>query len=112
MNKIVLFIIIFSTSLMADSLNVSKMKNIDNFVKLAKEISFGTHSIKCEFTQQKHLSFISETIISKGVFCYKKENLLRWEYNDPFEYIIVINDSEIFIKDNNSIELHGIQAGF
>jgi outer membrane lipoprotein-sorting protein len=42
---------------------------------------------------------LSEKIISKGHFVFKKENLLRWEYNTPSKYLIVINKDKVIIKD-------------
>ena len=53
------------------------------------------NSIESDFTQEKYLSVMSEKIISKGHFCFKKINMLRWEYNDPYKYIICINKDKI-----------------
>jgi outer membrane lipoprotein-sorting protein len=44
---------------------------------------------------------ISEKIITKGLFYFKKEKKLRWEYTDPYRYIIIINGDKIYIKDEN-----------
>ena len=44
---------------------------------------------------------MEEEIVSKGKFLFKKENSIRWEYKEPFVYLIIINDGEIFIKDEN-----------
>ncbi|MBP8034234.1 MAG: outer membrane lipoprotein carrier protein LolA [Bacteroidia bacterium] len=58
-----------------------------------------TTSIEADFTQEKNLSMLSEKIISKGHFVFKKENLLRWEYVSPSKYLIVINKEKVIIKD-------------
>lgn len=44
---------------------------------------------------------MDEEIVSTGKFMFKKESSIRWEYEDPFVYLIIINDGEIFIKDDN-----------
>jgi outer membrane lipoprotein-sorting protein len=62
-------------------------------------MSKSTISIESDFTQEKNLSVLSEKIISKGHFVFKKENLLRWEYASPSKYLIVINKEKIIIKD-------------
>ena len=62
-------------------------------------MSKATTSIESDFTQEKNLSMLSEKIISKGHFVFKKENLLRWEYNTPSKYLIVINKDKVIIKD-------------
>lgn len=62
-------------------------------------MSKNTNSIESDFTQEKNLSMLSEKIVSKGHFVFKKDNLLRWEYNSPTKYLIVINKDKILIKD-------------
>ncbi len=64
-----------------------------------ESMSKATSSIESDFTQEKNLSMLSEKIISKGHFVFKKENLLRWEYNSPSKYLIVINKDKVIIKD-------------
>ena len=64
-----------------------------------ESMSKSTTSIESDFTQEKNLSMLSEKIISKGHFVFKKENLLRWEYNSPSKYLIVINKEQVVIKD-------------
>ena len=58
-----------------------------------------TNSIKSDFVQEKTLSMLSEKIISKGKFWFKKDNQLRMEYNHPFQYLMIINRDKVFIKD-------------
>lgn len=58
-------------------------------------------SIQSDFIQEKHLSVLSQPIISKGLFNYKKENKLRWEYNTPFTYLVILNNGKILMKDEN-----------
>jgi outer membrane lipoprotein-sorting protein len=73
----------------------------DTFVLKQKieNMSKSTTSIEADFTQEKNLSMLSEKIISKGHFVFKKENLLRWEYTSPSKYLIVINKEKVIIKD-------------
>ena len=58
-----------------------------------------TNSIKSDFQQEKNLSMLSEKIISKGKFWFKKDNLVRMEYNQPFQYLMIINKNNVFVKD-------------
>lgn len=60
-----------------------------------------TESIQSDFTQEKTLSLLSEKINSKGKFWFKKENKVRMEYLQPFQYLMVMNQGEILIKDGN-----------
>jgi len=58
-----------------------------------------TRSIKSEFIQEKNLSMLSEKLVSRGKFWFKKEAQVRMEYTQPFQYLMVINKSEVLIRD-------------
>jgi len=68
------------------------------FVESAKNM----RTIKSEFIQEKYLAYLSSTVISKGKLWYKKENHLRWEYIDPFNYVVLVNGDKVTLKDNNN----------
>lgn len=57
-------------------------------------------TIKSDFVQEKELSMLSEKIVSKGKFWFKRENAVRMEYMQPFQYLMIINGSKIYIKDS------------
>ena len=42
---------------------------------------------------------LSEKITSKGKFWFKKENLVRMEYNQPFQYLMIMNKDNVYVKD-------------
>jgi outer membrane lipoprotein-sorting protein len=56
-------------------------------------------SLKANFTQEKNLLIMDELIQSKGRFVYKTPNSVRWEYQAPYLYLIIINNGKISIKD-------------
>jgi len=58
-----------------------------------------TNTIESTFNQEKSLSVLSEKILSKGKFYFKKKDMLRWEYTDPFKYLIILNNGKILIRD-------------
>ena len=73
-------------------------------------VAIQTNSIKCDFIQEKNMSMISEKITSKGEFWFKKESKVRMEYTQPFQYLIIINQNRIYIKDRlneNTISTKG-----
>jgi len=59
-----------------------------------------TTTIKSDFVQEKELTMLSEKIVSKGKFWFKKENAVRMEYTQPFQYLMIINGGKIYIKDS------------
>ena len=58
-----------------------------------------TLSIKSDFVQEKNLGMLSEKITSKGKFWFKKESQVRMEYNQPYQYLMILNKDKVFIKD-------------
>ncbi|MFY0253890.1 outer membrane lipoprotein carrier protein LolA [Chitinophaga sp. 30R24] len=58
-----------------------------------------TQSIQCDFVQEKNLSMLSDKIVSKGKFWFKKDSKVRMEYQQPSYYLLVINGKDIRIKD-------------
>ncbi|MEO5682574.1 MAG: outer membrane lipoprotein carrier protein LolA [Chitinophagaceae bacterium] len=73
--------------------------DMPKFKELFAAASQRTQSIKADFTQEKNLSLLSEKITSKGKFWFKKDNLVRMEYNQPFQYLVIINKTNVFVKD-------------
>jgi len=56
-------------------------------------------SIKGDINQEKSFAFLTEKLISTGIFIYQKESKLRWEFSDPIEYIILINENSMRLKE-------------
>lgn len=99
----ILSLFICTSILYAQKKDFKEIENIDKAkIELAK-LSKNTTTIQSKFIQEKHLSFLTENIISKGEFYFKSPNQLRWEYSAPFEYIIIFNDKNIIIKDEEKI---------
>jgi outer membrane lipoprotein-sorting protein len=76
-----------------------QLQDIQAFKQQFAAASQKTKSIHSDFVQEKNLSMLSEKIVSKGKFWFKKDNLVRMEYNTPFKYLVVINKSNVLIKD-------------
>ena len=98
---LVLFVLVlFCLSSFSQS-SFKAIKDISLFKSNLAEMTEKTNTIKSDFIQEKNLSFLSEKIISKGLFYFKKENKIRWQYTEPFDYLIIINDDKIYIKDED-----------
>ncbi len=67
----------------------------DEFGMAAKK----TTTIKSDFVQEKNLGMLSEKIISRGKFWFKKDDQVRMEYNQPYQYLLIINKNNVFVKD-------------
>ncbi|MEN8225161.1 MAG: outer membrane lipoprotein carrier protein LolA [Bacteroidota bacterium] len=87
------------------------VKDTDAFRQQMLETSQNTHSISSDFVQLKHLSFLEEDIESTGIFYFKKENQLRWEYTRPFFYLIIFSHDTIMIQDDQKTSHYDAASG-
>ena len=106
----ILSLFIFTGILYAQENDFKEIKDIDKAKTELAKLSENTATIQSKFIQEKHLSFLTENIISKGEFYFKSPNQLRWEYSEPFEYIIVFNDKNIIIKDEDKISTYDTES--
>lgn len=76
------------------------LTDVNDFKTKFTAASQKTNTIKSDFVQEKELSMLSEKIVSKGRFWFKRENAVRMEYTTPFQYLMIINNGKIYIKDS------------
>jgi outer membrane lipoprotein-sorting protein len=113
MNKNILLLIIFQVTILFSVAQEKGFKPVENSSELKKQLNTltaNTQTIQSDFVQEKRLSFLSENIISKGKFAFKNPNLLRWEYAEPINYIIVFNNKNILISDDGKISSFDTQS--
>jgi outer membrane lipoprotein-sorting protein len=56
-------------------------------------------SISGDIEQVKSFAFLNNKLVSKGKFYFQQDNKLRWAFNDPIEYIILINENSMRLKE-------------
>ncbi|MGM0551784.1 MAG: LolA family protein [Bacteroidota bacterium] len=97
---LVLLVLFFLNApiLQAQNFTPAKKQNIQEVLeKLGKQ----ANTLQSEFIQEKHMSFLTEPLISQGSFAFAKPDKLRWAYTTPYHYIIVFNGDNIAINDGN-----------
>jgi outer membrane lipoprotein-sorting protein len=94
----------FSQSIPMDAAGISRLKS------QVKEAARKTNTITSEFSQEKEMGLIAETIRSGGKFYFKKEKMLRWEYLHPYSYLIVIRNDQVSIKDDQKVNRFNVQS--
>lgn len=112
-NIFILFLAITLFSFQTGDGQFTALKDKASFLQGIERMATSTKTIKAEFKQEKYLNILANKIDSKGKIYFKKPNLLRWEYNQPFEYVIILNGKEIIIKDQgnvNSFDIGSSQA--
>jgi outer membrane lipoprotein-sorting protein len=91
------FLLLFGFSAVQAQQQVTDPAGIARMRKGVEEAAARTSTITAAFTQE--MNILEEKIFSSGKFYFKKEKLLRWEYTQPYSYIIVINNEGISIRD-------------
>ncbi len=56
-------------------------------------------SLKTDFVQYKHLSFLSKEIETSGKMYLKSPDLLKWQYTSPYQYSIIFKNNKVYIND-------------
>jgi len=113
MIRFILLLLSFELAIVVSNAQEKGFKPVENSTELKNKLNAltaNTQTIQSDFVQEKHLSFLSENIISKGKFAFKNPNLLRWEYAEPINYIIVFNTKNILISDDGKISSFDTQS--
>ncbi len=76
-----------------------KLNADDPMLTELKSTLAGMESIKGDIKQAKAFAFLTDKLISTGIFIYQKESKLRWEFTEPIEYIILINKNSMRLKE-------------
>lgn len=79
----------------AQSLNDQQVKHE------ISQVAAKMKSMKCDFVQTKQLKMLNDKMVSKGRMYYQQGNKLRWEYESPYRYVFVLNDSKVVLKNSS-----------
>jgi outer membrane lipoprotein-sorting protein len=76
-------------------------KDAEGFKKRFESESKKITSVKSDFVQEKIMTMLTEKIVSRGEFTFKRVDKVRIEYKSPYVYLIIINGNQMFSKDGN-----------
>lgn len=82
----------------------NKVTDVEKLLKTILEASEKTKTVKAYFEQEKNSTVLAEKAISKGIFYFKKPALIKMEYQKPFEYLVLITNGNVTIKEGKNIE--------
>lgn len=96
-----IFFILWSFSSLAQEQKLSTAE-IASFKKEVMQQSEKIKSLKTDFIQYKHLSFLSREIETSGKMVFQVPDLLNWKYTKPYQYSIVFKNGKIHINDQGN----------
>jgi len=94
------FFFIASLSAFAQNSPDQPIADWPSFKKQFATESLRLLSIRCDFTQEKILSALTEKITSTGKFWFKRSNKVRMEYTHPFFYLMIMNGDKMLVRDD------------
>lgn len=96
--KYLLFLSLFllSSSIWAQRV---ELKEADVWLQKISNHTKDIHSLQTDFRQEKVLSFLENAIISEGLFYYAQPEQIRWEYQKPYVYVMIMNKGILTVKD-------------
>ena len=59
------------------------------------------HTMSCSFVQTKHLSLLSDKMVSEGRMYYSQPDRLRWEYTSPYKYLFIFNGNKVYVGNDS-----------
>jgi outer membrane lipoprotein-sorting protein len=70
-----------------------------------------TQTIVSDFVQEKEIGVISEKVVSSGRLHFKKPNRIRWEYLEPFPYLVIIQNGRMAVRDGKETNRLDLSSG-
>lgn len=99
MRNISCLLLLFSCLLLHSQTKMSLQETVE-LKKKVKLLSEQTKTISSDFTQYKHLDFLSNEIVTKGNLVFKAPDLVKWEYVEPFKYSVIFKNESLFVDDD------------
>lgn len=99
MRTTIKYIILILMGLCFINVNAAEMSAQQKKEVIAKinKAASALKTMKCEFTQTKHLSLLSDKMISGGKMYYRQADKLRWEYTSPYSYLFIFNGTKVYV---------------
>lgn len=100
MRSLVLFAsLVIATVSYAQPRGFKEVKNVQTFQQDLFRSNTAVQTISSDFLQTKNMALLAEKIKSRGKFYFKKEDKVRIEYITPYSYLLVMNGTQVMVKD-------------
>jgi len=104
MNNLQIILFFCSMFLVVQAQEFSISKNPQLIQEKIITSNRASESLKAYFVQEKHMSILNKPFISAGHFLYKAPDKVRWEYTEPFSYIVILVNNYVSIKDGSDLQ--------
>jgi outer membrane lipoprotein-sorting protein len=98
------------SSLSTDSDPYTVLKDVAGFKTKLNQKNQTISTLRCDFVQEKSLSFMAQKVLSKGIMMYKKPDMMKLEYTTPFSYIMSLYKGKVIVKDNGKVNKYDTKS--
>ena len=99
LNLFALLLLINILPALAQPAGFNTVKNTYALKEALSKSNTTVQTVSSDFTQVKNMALLKEKIKSKGRFYFKKDDKVRIEYTQPYSYLMIMNGSQMLIKD-------------
>lgn len=96
---VVFLVLVCPIAIQAQKAGFTAVQNVEKFRQDFSVQNAKLTSIKSTFTQEKTLTLLTEKIVSKGDFYFKRADKIKIAYTSPYQYILIINGDQMITKD-------------
>jgi len=101
MKKLLIFLIcVAPLTISAQALTEAQIRDFKTQT-IAKNKAIQT--MQADFTQKKHLDFMSKDIETFGKMAFAKPDKLNWQYTKPYHYRIIFQKDNITVNDAGNV---------
>ncbi|MCD6178299.1 MAG: outer membrane lipoprotein carrier protein LolA [Bacteroidales bacterium] len=98
----ILFFLIPTLAMSQDRKEISKEEQSEISATL-NAFTRNISSIQANFVQEKVFSFMEDKLIAQGLFLFVSPDKIRWEYQKPYPYIIIMSDGKMQVNDEGDM---------
>ena len=99
MKKIAGLLLCLMLALTTQGQGLKKADAAQQLIERINRAAAGITTLECRFTQVKTLRFLNDKMTSSGRMLFMADGRrLRWEYQQPYQYTLVINGEKVYIK--------------
>lgn len=78
-----------------------EVKDIAVLKEKIVEKAKNTHSVQCDFIEEKHFVMFGDVLLSEGAYFFKEDAQHRWDYSSGQYQSFVIKGNKAFVKKQN-----------
>lgn len=77
----------------------------NDLVAVLTQATANIKSLECKFVQTKQMSMLADSTRAEGKMYYVAPDKIRWEYDSPYKYALVVNGEKVLMQSEAKTEI-------